>query len=636
MSESMLIFAIGPVQGFIEEARRTHDLWAGSRILVEVIRAAAIAAHLNGAELIFPTKEDLDADGLPNRLVAYLSDGVDPRTIANMAGERARDKWNEYAANARGRLEDRVKGDSVWEDIWLRQADRHLEIYWAACPPPSLEQIKRLGIRAKTDYGKWYAFTANALNARKQTRDFAAAEEDKLKDTLSGMRSALRTADLDAKEYWKQVADELFNQNLGTLLRPEGRERLDAIGAIKRFVEPRLLKRKNEPARFPSVSSIAAADFRRQVKKVGRAGQVALEAHADGLRALGLFPPGDGFDNPDLAKWDFDGDTLYKESFTADRLYDDYGVRITSTDRLKPAQAGLKQLYTVVRAGLAKMDDVARATPSAYYAVLMLDGDHMHTHVSACQDPAEHRELGKRLVQFARRTIEIIEANHAGRVIYAGGDDLLAFLPLADTLPVAGALANAYREKFQDWQQKDEDGNPFPFTVSAGIALAHHQAPLDAVLRAARDAGKTSKYQYGRDALCITALRRSGEEVRVGAKWNFGSVDTVAIFEQLGERFAKDVISSKFGYDLHSEARALTDSPEAYAAEVKRLLKRHRDSEKMSRSDGDTLAQQLATLARPLEPAAPRAPAPDERQRGPGARGKWVLLTRFIAQGGSE
>ena len=76
MSDSLLIFTIGPVQGFVVEARRAHDLWAGSRILVELTRAAAqsvkTAAEKNGGELIYPREIGERERSLPNRLVARL------------------------------------------------------------------------------------------------------------------------------------------------------------------------------------------------------------------------------------------------------------------------------------------------------------------------------------------------------------------------------------------------------------------------------------------------------------------------------------------------------------------------------------------------------------------------------------
>ena len=50
----LFLFNIGPVQSFISQARKTQDLYAGSRILGELIFAASEVAEKNDAEFIFP------------------------------------------------------------------------------------------------------------------------------------------------------------------------------------------------------------------------------------------------------------------------------------------------------------------------------------------------------------------------------------------------------------------------------------------------------------------------------------------------------------------------------------------------------------------------------------------------------
>jgi CRISPR-associated protein Cmr2 len=39
---------------------------------------------------------------------------------------------------------------------------------------------------------------------------------------------------------------------------------------------------------------------------------------------------------------------------------------------------------------------------------------------------------------------EVIEREHAGRLIYAGGDDVLAMLPVADLIPAMQRLRRVY------------------------------------------------------------------------------------------------------------------------------------------------------------------------------------------------
>src|SRR5574338_1511591 len=56
-------------------------------------------------------------------------------------------------------------------------------------------------------------------------------------------------------------------------------------------------------------------------------------------------------------------------------------------------------------------------------------------------------------------------------------------------------------------------------TASAGAVIAHHQAPLGAVLRSLRAPEKRAKSQGGRDASAITLLKRSGGATELTLPW---------------------------------------------------------------------------------------------------------------------
>src|SRR5437016_13040670 len=61
-------------------------------------------------------------------------------------------------------------------------------------------------------------------------------------------------------------------------------------------------------------------------------------------------------------------------------------------------------------------------------------------------------------------------------------------------------------------------------TASTGIVIAHHYTSLSYVLRSAREAESIAKKRYGRNALVVTLIRRSGEQTRVGCHWRYAEL----------------------------------------------------------------------------------------------------------------
>ena len=82
----LLVISVGPVQEFIAAARRTRDLWFGSRLLSEISRAVAKSVESQGGKLIFPAS--LDAENVANVILAELPAG-EPKDIAAKAKNAA-------------------------------------------------------------------------------------------------------------------------------------------------------------------------------------------------------------------------------------------------------------------------------------------------------------------------------------------------------------------------------------------------------------------------------------------------------------------------------------------------------------------------------------------------------------------
>jgi len=560
MSGAILIFSLGPVQGLIAQARRVGDLDAGSHLLVELSRAAGTAIQNQGGDLIFPTTL---ASDVPNKLVARIPAEKVERVV-EAAQQAIETKWHQYVSRAQQQL--KAKGpatDEVWEAIWKRQIGTLWEIYWAAAPETG-------------DYRVAYDTASRAFDASKRTRVFKQVKEKGAKDSLSGRRSALRTRALKAKEYWAQVAQS--PQVTRAELRPDGREWLDAIGAVKRWC--------GLGEQSPSMSHIATSDFGTAAKTHNTELNVYRKT-VENLLQGHLYKVSNDRD------WPYDGDLFLLETLTPERLEDSYGLKQPQPGLLQASQLALRILQEKV--GFA---------PCPYYAIIAFDGDNMGRMVQQCQTEVEHKALSQRIINFAGQVRGIVRKYH-GHTVYAGGDDVLALAPLSRALPLAQELADQFE-------------NVIHGTASAGIAIAHHLYPLDAGLSAAREAERQAKQVPGKATLCVRVLKRSGETVDALSPWSaIGST-----FTQLVDLFRSEALSSRFAYAAVDAAYALPEANESFEAETRRLLHRHRHLDKWTESE-EKWAANLRTWA-------------DRLPGGTEELAHWLTLAHFVAQGGVE
>jgi CRISPR-associated protein Cmr2 len=476
--------------------------------------------------------------------------------------EQKANQWADRARNELARLGPNL--DKVWQAIWERQLGALWETYWAAAP------------LAKRDYAEVYQETRKALGACKRTRVFSQVQETGPKDTFGGTRAALRTADRDARAYWAAVA----KNTTAAQLKPDGRERLDAAGALKRF--------GGLADRIPSTSTVAAAGFLARTREGNQ-----LAPYRQVLEALlgrHLYRVAK---DPD---WPYDGDLLYEETLAAARLRASYGVEQVDAGRLSAAVDALRAIYRRV------------GPPSLYYALIVLDGDGMGQRVEECSNPEEHRALSEKVSWFARSAKDVVKkVGDGARLVYAGGDDVLALAPLATALPLAWELAKAFTEKVGAGA-----------TASAGVAMAHHLYPLDATLRAAREAEAMAKRVEGKNAVGVAVLKRSGERLEMASPWAPVRKD----WDELRGRLERGELASGFVGDATDVDLLLTISG-ALEADLRRLLRRHSKLEDKDRGDRLDLAPRLAYWAAELE------------ARRAGSLKPWIELARFVAKGGT-
>ncbi|WP_146066551.1 type III-B CRISPR-associated protein Cas10/Cmr2 [Candidatus Venteria ishoeyi] len=165
--------------------------------------------------------------------------------------------------------------------------------------------------------------------------------------------------------------------------------------------------------------------------------------------------------------------------------------------------------------------------PSPFYAVLLMDGDSLG---DALKIAGNDVKISKALAAFTQGVKGIVE-KHCGFLVYAGGDDVLALLPLENALNCADKLQRFYKTCFEAEQLNA--------TLSGAIQFAHINTPLTHLLHNAHDLlDNIAKAQTGRDSIAVRVWKRSGKALEWAMPWSLATSDDELLIHQSLKRFA--------------------------------------------------------------------------------------------------
>ena len=439
-------------------------------------------------------------------------------------------------------------------------------------------------------YPAVYELAERALGAAKSTRPFAPLLEEGHRCTLTGEAEwlthdrallGLNRKDRNASSIWGKLV-----KVKKSWVKPG--EHLGAIATLKRLWPTLFAER---------VSKLTKGDVRRFVVSTHA---LALSTTLEKLAAatlttdqqaalLALASPASEYDPVTLPK------ALMRKLHRLPQAQQD-------TLRRLPALLEDKQEATD---GGYHLDQTVRqllgdSRPETYYALILMDGDRMggwlagnegdyklayretwHTKVlgemgkyesrdknlKAYLDtkrpvsPGRHGAISQALNDFSTRLARhVVEECCKGKLLYAGGDDVLALVAVDDLFDCMQLLRLAYsgiapddsmglgerigalRRGGSGSQRKLLLDKGFGLlngrlmtlmghkaTASMGAVVAHHTAPLGMVLRELRAAESRAKdtvrgkdargAEVNRDAFCLRVLKRGGGEVNVTSPW---------------------------------------------------------------------------------------------------------------------
>ena len=662
MVDQVFHFTLGPVQGFVAQARRTRDLWAGSFLLSWLSGYAMKTVLDQQGSIVFPKVTDdsgrpvdpllraicgdFGNDGknrprigsLPNRFKAEVSDSFDPSKVESVIQQ----KWKELAdkvyerfiANA---LKDTEISDRLSEvrDIWECQIDDFWEINWVLGDKPA----------SQGEDDRWLDLRKNWRShwPRPEGGDHCTVMADY--QELSGYIRSKGKKEREAQDrFWAIIRDKAPDDVLD--IRPN--ERLCAIALVKRLF-PRLAKFDNElestigwvpghspeaVGNWPSTTYMAVAPWMASLQQepdLIKALTTYIEIADDNIgnfakrmseqaTYLSTLKP---LNTKPYRKWhlgDIDGDLLHihalsnhRTTFLSSDPLDNQG-NDKNADKRETLIRALRTLYKVA------------GKPRSYYAMLLMDGDSL----GAMLRTQDQGKVSSALLAFTNKVTEIVDkdAEHGGVTIYAGGDDVFALLPLDTAIPCAQALRRAYGDAFS----KEGITNA---TASCAIVYAHHQAPLRKIIQEAHyQLDNIAKDGNGRDSLVLAVYKPGGVTAQWVSGWEIGNtpvdnmISLIAAMKNNGIPrgfFHKLTDRYQLNSDEDEQVLPVTDDEHLHDLLVMEY-QQSRDREG-SEQDAQKAVEQLMAVGRPLYRDGPGSDFQKKPLRLDGG-----LIARFLTQ----
>jgi len=539
-------FTLGPVQGFVAQARRTRDFWAGSFLLSWISSVAMQAVIKQGGKIIFPEVSDdylnwledkgtkgtePQQGGVPNRFKGGLAK-VPQDFNPDLVIQSIQLAWTELAEQIW--QQDLSHCPQTTRDIWDRQIKNFWEISWA------LSDNKA---------------ESNLLDRRKNWRNYLPPEEAGVKCMMmDGWQELSGIATPNAKGlelFWQEVREK-SGTAIKTDLRPH--EYLSAIAFVKRrfshcFADLKVsmpsdwtLHGWKVKSSVPSVAYIAAAPWLAQVleqapeekiKTFHDEAKQLTQSYGEYATRLDCIDSALNKRNDAKLFWNtksLDGNVFFEAALENKNIYSDQ----TQAKKVKKALNALR----------GSVDNIEPVSP--FYAVLMMDGDSLGSQMS---DTDKQEKISKGLEKFTDGVQAIVE-RHSGFLIYAGGDDVLALLPLEYALNCANELRTHYMGSF------DKD---ISTTLSGAIEYAHIKMPLGKVLSDAHHLlDDIAKEGTGRDAIAVRVWKPGGQHLQWAMPWQY-ALDSSGevIIEQLANNFRRDQQDTAFSnsFFFHVEER---------------------------------------------------------------------------------
>jgi len=535
---SQFHLSVGPVQSFVAQAKRTKDLWAGSFLLSWVssiaIKLLECQSSSNTVQFPVPDKSFMAAivggtteqlpkqGGIPNRfrsITAQVDTGFDPQKLVSDMNFVWKSLCDHVYRNdiEPAMTEFDAEQIALTKSIWDRQVNGFWEVFWVVSTDSTI-----------------------GLDQRKSWRSHAMTNEPGFKcSMMSGLQelSGSTTSNV-RRDFWKAVRAKVGVADL------EDGEELCSIAFIKRrfakhfssfkvdvdqqtFVGWSFFDDGYDPNHVPSTTYLAAAPFITNLLTNLSDNPAASNKWEQCLElAQGVSFLARPYHSVVSQIISADAGNPRHALFDAKILHDEALVAACKGDRKQLHQ--IEQLISCRDQAISEIGGMTNA--STQYAILLMDGDSLGSHIA---DIAKQQPISNALNQFTKAVSEIIES-HNGFLCYAGGDDVLALMPVDKVMAAANELRLSYSSSI------DEHASSVGVTstLSGAIVYAHMTTPLmSVVVKAHQLLDGVAKEATGRNAIAFAVDYRGMKYAEYAAPWDKAVSDEGYHLERLASFF---------------------------------------------------------------------------------------------------
>lgn len=569
--------------------------------------------------------EDATVASFPNKFVFLAPAGMEDKFVEKIEA-RIRKEWKELSEIVLDWLGEKAGEKKHLKPIFDRQTDNFWQFNWSSAYLVTLDKEKDINklfdekkfrhiFQTIEDFAKYniykkkdqpdyvypvtHSLVQTVMAASKSVPITTRESKTRIREPEPGIKCPVCGEfeilhEISGKDYqpsqYKKISEKFWNRiskSRGEATVKEG-EQLCSICAIKRMAphaikelgKDHILNSVFKNGKFPSTTEMATVELR------------------DKLRADGELPPLSPSD--DISKTEEDWIEQRHEG-ADDHIKEEqdkyYAILMMDGDRMGDLVNGKTveaKWRDVLHPELVKRydDGMLKANADLWQNVVIKKEDcsegndqlneqrRGYLNEKRIISPALHSALSESLGAFALHAVPRIIKDCQGKLVYAGGDDVAAVLPLSRAFEATAKIQKAYNTKFAAINEngvtelKDITNGETPvillpgtgkdISISGAIVILHHKQPLRGALEEAHHLlDSVAKSKKGRNAVAVRLKKRSGHTRDFAAKWNaenyfYSGLDDDGIkgksnlivdsFAQIQKAYDQDYLSSSVIY----------------------------------------------------------------------------------------